>query len=306
MNKATAEQSAAPKTDAAVSLPKKPNRSERLDKLLAHHGFGTRKDVKKLLHAGCVTVNGTVCRCPDAHVFPQTDIVCVDGKTVEIRTFVYIMMNKCAGTVCSAKAGDYPTVFDLLPEQYGALFFGGHLHTVGRLDADTEGLLLLTNDGALTHRLTSPKTHVPKTYTVKLTVPVPHAVGKQYTSVCRRGFYVPADGSEEGFSAAPAVLEWQKIGGTDDASDSAVLTITEGKYHQVKRMFRELAAVCFCGSRESALSGGKTGIPEVAYLKRTAVGSLRLDETLPTGQCRELTDAEYALLSSDASVCGKL
>ena len=243
---------------------------DRLDKILAKHGYGTRKDVKKLLHSGVVCVNGSVCTDADCHVDIDVDVIEVDGETLSIKRNVYLMMNKCIDTVCAVKDGLHRTVFDCLGDEYSHAFLGGDLHNVGRLDIDTEGLLLLTTDGTLTHRLTSPKHHISKTYLVTLADSVAAEQKAAYCRQLREGIEVPPEGDEAGFTAQPAELSW--------LSDSECsLVIYEGKYHQVKRMFAAL------GNR-------------VVALRRTAMGELKLDETLAPGEYRELTAAELSLL----------
>ncbi len=241
-------------------------KTQRLDKILSHHGYGSRKDAKRILHQGLVLVNNMVCTNADAQISINDDTVTVEGRTLELRHHVYLMMNKPGNVVCSTKDGLHKTVLDILPSQYKVSFLGGDLHPVGRLDIDTEGLLLLTTDGELTHRLTSPKKHISKKYYARLADTVSDELQKKYIEECKKGFDVSREGNEEGFCALPSELEWI-------ASDEAYLTIYEGKYHQVKRMFKTLGN-------------------EVVYLKRTAVGELKLDETLRTGECRELQPEE--------------
>ena len=243
---------------------------ERLDKILSKHGFGTRKDVKKLLHSGAVCVNGTVCTEADFHVDVNSDSIEVDGEKLSIKTNVYLMMNKKPDVVCAAKDGLHDTVFDCLSDEYRHSFLGGDLHLVGRLDIDTEGLLLLTTDGTLTHRLTSPKTHISKTYLVTLAEPVSDAEKVRYTDAICSGIEIPPEGDESGFVSMSAEVQWL-------GDNLCSLVIYEGKYHQVKRMFAAL------GNR-------------VVALKRTAMGGLLLDESLAPGAYRELTEAELKLL----------
>lgn len=245
-------------------------KTERLDKILSHHGFGTRKDVKKILRSGRVLVNGKLCFESDFHINTQTDIIQVDDEVLEIREYVYLMMNKCQDVVCSSKDGIHKTVFDLLDEKYRIDFMGGTLHTVGRLDIDTEGLLILTNDGVLTHRLTSPKTHVQKKYFVELRDVVDSIHQKKYDQAFNEGLNVPPEGNEEGFLAKPAQLNWLD-------EKHVEIIITEGKYHQVKRMFAVMEN-------------------QVVYLKRIEMGNLKLDLDLATGEYRELTPEEIETL----------
>jgi len=241
-------------------------KTERIDKILAHHGFGTRKEVKKLLHAKRVLVNGEVCVSQDKHIHTETDTITVDDEILVLRHHVYLMLHKCVDVVCSTKDGLHKTVLDILPEEYQIPFMGGDLHPIGRLDIDTEGLLLLTTDGALTHILTSPKNHIPKTYFVRLENPVTQENQQEWKALFAQGIHVGPEGKEAEFDAQSAELDWV-------SEREATLTIYEGKYHQVKRMFKEMGN-------------------HVIYLKRTKIASLSLDENLKLGECRELTEEE--------------
>ena len=244
-------------------------KTQRLDKILSHHGYGSRKDAKKLLHKGFVLVNGQLCSNADSPINIDTDTVTVDGTVLQLRHHVYLMLNKPSGIVCSTKDGIHKTVIDILPPQYRVSFLGGDVHPVGRLDIDTEGLLLLTTDGEMTHRLTSPKKHISKTYYLKLADKTDEKAQAYYKEQCEKGFAVPHEGNEDGFITQESALEW-----LNNSGDEALLTIYEGKYHQVKRMMQTLGN-------------------EVVYLKRVAVGSLYLDEMLKPGDCRELKSEEF-------------
>lgn len=247
---------------------------ERLDKVLAKHGFGSRKDAQKLVRREGVLLNGQLCRSPDQHIDLDNDILEVAGQVLQLRRHLHLMMNKCGGVVCSAKDGLHPTVFDLLDEQLRHQFLGGSLHLVGRLDIDTEGLLVFTTDGTMTHRLTSPKTHVTKKYLVGLRDRVEPDLQPQLVERFRQGITIAPAGDDGEYLCQPAELEW--------ISDREChLAITEGRYHQVKRM---MAAV---GN-------------EVVSLKRIAMGGLNLDSSLDSGQYRELTAEELALLTGHA------
>lgn len=244
--------------------------TQRIDKILSHHGYGTRKDVKKLLRSGVVKVNNEVCYNANMHICIQKDTLQINDEVLQIKSYVYLMMNKCQDVVCSNKDGLHKTVFDLLDEKYKIDFMEGALHTVGRLDIDTEGLLILTNDGTLTHKLTSPKTHVPKTYFVRLSKSLTEEEQNLYTSEFSKGLNVPSEGNEEGFLAKSANLEWINCSEVN-------ITITEGKYHQVKRMFLVMNN-------------------PIIYLKRIKMGTLTLDPQIPLGSYRELTTEEMELL----------
>lgn len=245
--------------------------SQRIDKILSHEGFGSRKDIKKLLRQAEVLVNGKQIYDPATQVNPETDKILVDGQELNLHTNIYLMMNKPKHVVCSNKDGEHQTVFDLLDETLRTPYLIEKLHLVGRLDMDTEGLLLFTTDGELTHRLISPKSNCPKTYFVRLENPLTEETKKQYEEKLKEGFLVPEEDHETEFVCLPSTIKF-----TENA-DEVLLTITEGKYHQVKRMFRAL--------------GNK-----VIYLKRISMNKLSLDETLALGEYRELTEEELSLL----------
>lgn len=258
-------------------------RTERIDKVLAHHGFGSRKDVKKLIHDGQVLINGIICSMSDEQIDIENDILVVNDKQIDIRNHVYLMMNKCKDVVCSTKDGIHKTVLDILPQEYKISFLGGDMHPVGRLDIDTEGLLLLTTDGSLTHKLTSPKNHVSKTYYVKLRDAVNTEEQNIYSKAFLEGLDVKAEGNEAGFKSKQSELVWPSEDNCDLLKSDGVcatdvlITIYEGKYHQVKRMFATVGN-------------------EVTYLKRISIGNLKLDFGLKPGEIRELQKEELSLL----------
>ena len=243
----------------------------RLDRLLANNGYGSRSDVKALIHAGLVTVNGAQADRADIHVLLSKDKIMVEGQPIKVAVHVYYMMNKPAGYVCSSKGGANPTVFDLLEDEDKGRRLGGELGIVGRLDLDTEGLLILTTDGDLNHRLTSPKYHVPKTYFVRLGNPVSEAEQQQYADAVADGVEIPPEDHEPGALCKSGKLEWK-------GNDSCQLTIYEGLYHEVKRIFTAL------GNR-------------VAYLKRISINNLALDPALEPGKYRELSEQELSALT---------
>ncbi|GAB7388035.1 pseudouridine synthase [Bacillaceae bacterium] len=237
----------------------------RLDKLLANMGYGTRKEIKKLAKQGIITVNGEVAKDTSLHVDPQADRIEIAGEKVAYRKYVYLMLHKPQGFISATEDPEERTVIDLLPEKY--LPFKPF--PVGRLDKDTEGLLILTNDGKLAHNLLSPKKHVPKTYYAD----VLGEVTKEDVIAFKKGVVL-----DDGYETLPAelnILHVEKNGMT--MLSKIKITIFEGKYHQVKRMF---AAV------------GK----KVTYLKRIAMGNLRLDPRLHPGEVRELSEEELKLL----------
>lgn len=246
---------------------------ERLDKILSHAGFGTRKDAKKILRKGLVTVNGEVVRDFDFKLDLEKDQVAVDGEILSGEQDLYLMMNKPADYVCANKDGLHETVFSLLEDSYRTPYFESHLHLIGRLDIDTEGLLLFTTDGDLTHRLISPKSSCPKKYFVRLQKPIQENERAEVERKLQEGILVPAEANEKEFKALPADIEWT------EKTDEVFLVINEGKYHQVKRMFLALENL-------------------VVYLKRVQIASLALDENLALGEYRKLTAEEVSALES--------
>ena len=289
---------------------------QRLDKLLGQDGLGTRSELKKAIRGGRVSVNGAVEKDPGRQISAE-DEVCFDGKRIRRDRYVYYMLNKPAGVITATEDGQMRTVLDLLREP--PLFSEGTdiqekpgktpaaapaaaessevlsndpagrepvtrkgLFPVGRLDRDTEGLLLITDDGQLAHRLLSPAKHVDKTYYAVVT----GTVTEEDVRLFAEGLRVDA-----GFTAMPAVLQIMEkepcskapekfsLPETEDGRQytQTCVTIREGKFHQIKRMF---AAV------------GK----EVLYLKRLSMGRLKLDSSLKPGQFRELTEEEAAAL----------
>lgn len=228
----------------------------RLDKYLAEMGAGTRSEVKKAVRAGRVTVGGKVAKDASLHV-GENDEVCMDGRAIAYEKFVYYMLNKPAGVISATEDPRQQTVLDLIEERQRKGLF-----PVGRLDRDTEGLLLITNDGELAHRLLSPRHHVDKVYFAKLDGPV----SEREKELFAQGLKV-----DDSLTAMPAVLEI-----LEPACEVRV-TIREGKFHQVKRMF---AAV------------GR----EVLYLRRLSMGLLALDPELAPGAYRRLTSEEESAI----------
>lgn len=232
----------------------------RLDKMLTHLGLGTRKEIKKLIKQKRVTVNDVLASDPGQHIFPNRDIVKVDDEILQYREYIYIMMNKPQGILSATEDYSQEVVVDLLPPEYQAF----EPFPVGRLDKDTEGLLLLTNDGQLAHRLLSPKKHVPKTYYAV----VQGIVTENDVEAFSQGVVL-----EDGYKTLPGQLKILR-----SAEESEILlTIFEGKFHQVKRMFEAV------GKR-------------VTFLKRISMGPLVLDETLGLGEFRELSAEEVEQL----------
>lgn len=232
---------------------------ERLDKILANMGFGSRKDIKISMKKGTVTVNGVVVKDASMKVDPENDVIVFEGEEILYRKFIYLMMNKPAGVVSATLDNHDKTVIDLLPFDYTSF----DPFPVGRLDKDTVGLLLITNDGELNHKLLAPKSHVDKVYAVELENPVTEAD----IAAFEKGILL-----EDGYRCLPAKLEIR----SEDNKEVHV-TIREGKFHQVKRMFL---------ARDN----------RVTYLQRIAFGPLVLDEALEEGEIRELTEDEVEQL----------
>ncbi|HLR91645.1 MAG TPA: pseudouridine synthase [Atopostipes sp.] len=238
----------------------------RLDKLLAHTGFGTRKEVKKIIRDGYIEVNGKMIKNPGTKVDPDVDDVRIGGERIYYEEFVYFMLNKPAGVISATEDFVHETVLDLLEPND----LVQEPHPVGRLDIDTEGLLILTNDGQLTHQLTSPKKEIDKEYYAIITGIVTDEDVKKF----EEGLWLDDEDGE--FKTLPAQLEILEI--DEEAGTSEVtVTIHEGKFHQVKRMFEAV---------------GK----KVFYLKRMRMHTLELDENLPLGEYRRLTDEEVEKL----------
>lgn len=231
----------------------------RLDKYLADLRIGSRKEVKDHIKKGKVKVNNQVIKSPAHKVKTDTDKVYFEQKELNYREYVYFMLNKPRGVVSATKDNFDETVIDLIDKAYQKDIF-----PVGRLDKDTEGLLLITDDGDLAHKLLSPNNKVPKTYYAL----VEGRVTEQERLQFEQGIRI----SDE-FIALPAHLDILKSGERSEV----YLTIYEGKFHQVKRMFKALDM-------------------EVSYLKRVSMGSLVLDESLELGEYRLLTDEELMVL----------
>lgn len=267
----------------------------RLDKMLGNLGYGTRSGIKILVKQGAVTVNGQRAKDPGMQINPHADTVALDGETIAYRDTVYVMLHKPAGVVSATEDNRDRTVLDLLDSDVTVL----SPFPVGRLDKDTEGLLLLTNDGKLAHELLSPKKHVPKTYRAL----VAGDVGASDAEAFEQGVTL-----DDGYVTMPAQLQVlaaasnasEALGASTSDSDSSSeelraaaqlarrnltpdytehslswieLTIHEGKFHQVKRMFEAV---------------GK----KVLYLRRVSMGPLTLDAALEPGQWRELSEQE--------------
>ena len=233
----------------------------RLDKFLCETGFGTRSQVKELLKKGQVTVNGAVAKKPEQKIDEHKDQITCQGKTASYEKYVYYMLHKPAGVVSATEDKREKTVLDLLkPEDRRDGIF-----PVGRLDKDTEGFLLLTDDGDLAHQLLSPRKHVDKTYYAKIA----GSVTETHIERFREGLDI---GDEK--KTLPAMLE---ILASEPETSEIRITIHEGRFHQVKRMFEAVGC-------------------KVTHLKRLSMGAVALDETLAPGDYRPLNEKERELL----------
>ncbi|MCM1149951.1 MAG: rRNA pseudouridine synthase [Butyricicoccus sp.] len=230
---------------------------ERLDKLIAGSGAATRSQAKALVRQGRVSVNGVPASSCELRLDPDTDVICLDGERLNCSRYRYFMLHKPLGLLSATGDREQETVLDLLPENLRRL----RLFPVGRLDKDTSGLLILTNNGQYAHNIISPARHVPKRYLAGLDA----RPGEDAVSAFARGI-VLADGLE----CLPARLELLE-------RENALVTVYEGKYHQVRRMF---AAAGF----------------RVLTLKRLSTGALELDPSLGPGQLRELSAEEARLV----------
>lgn len=234
---------------------------ERLDKVLVHLGIGSRSEIKKLAKQKAIQVNGEIMKDTSLKVNPYEDTITVQGTEIFYRKYIYIMLNKPQGVVSATEDARDKTVIDLLHADFRAF----QPFPVGRLDKDTEGLLLLTNDGQLAHELLSPRKHVDKVYFVK----AQGCLSERQLKELEQGVVL-----EDGYRTLPAKVRLICI---EDNTTTFHLTITEGKYHQVKRMVQAIDS-------------------RVIYLKRLQMASLKLDPDLRVGEYRELTENELHLL----------
>lgn len=229
---------------------------ERLDKTLSAQGALTRSEAGRAIRCGRVTVDGKVCRQAAQKIDPEQQTVALDGRELNTARFVYWMLNKPAGILCVSRDPKVPTVIDLLPAEHRRR----GLFPAGRLDKDTHGLVLITDDGDFAHRMLSPRHHIPKTYHARLDKPLTEEMAEAF-----RAGPTLADGTR----CLPARLTVLEAGD----KPLAEVVIYEGKYHQIKRMFAAVGC-------------------HVDWLKRVQMGGLSLDESLAEGQCRPLTSEE--------------
>ncbi len=283
---------------------------ERLDRYLAHATGRSRSEVKKLIKEGRVLVNESADVKPETAVDPQRDIVCLDGEKISRKDSICLMMNKPAGVISATKDGREKTVIDLVDSPYARSLF-----PAGRLDKDTEGLLLLTDDGKLSHNLLSPSKHITKTYFAVVSGSVDETLCRQFlegidigekkktkpaglihadpedlsgeegTPISEEGLPIFDEGACRGLpdeawmrTVCRAGVTAQDYARCGEGESCCVITLTEGKFHQIKRMFAAYGR-------------------EVLYLKRIAMGHLILDTELEPGCWRELTAEERALLT---------
>lgn len=229
---------------------------ERIDKIIASQGQYSRKEVKVLIAKRRIAVDGRIVSSSSEKADPMTMLLTVDGKPLEFKRNLYLVLNKPKGYVSATEDREHPTVLEMVPQEYR----GRDLFPAGRLDRDTTGLMIITDDGVLAHNILAPKKHVPKRYHVELDIPV--------TEEMRLGF-------SEGVMLNDGVCKAADLIKTGEKT--AEVTLREGRYHQIKRMFG-----CFGA--------------EVVELKRFGMGRLTLPEDLAEGECREMSEEELALL----------
>jgi len=228
----------------------------RLDKMLAHMGYGTRKEVKELIRKGYVSVDGEIIKSDDYKVDENSEVI-IFNEVVKYDEFIYLMLNKPDGYISATFDNNLPTVLDLI---YG--YESRNLFPVGRLDIDTFGLLLLTNDGQLAHKLLSPRNHVNKKYDLKYE----GKLNPKVQEIFNKGIQI------DDYITKPAIFE-------DLGNNEAYITISEGKFHQVKRMMEYVGC-------------------KVTYLERVTFGNLTLDNNLKRGEFRKLTEEEIECLKN--------
>ena len=235
----------------------------RLDKFLGITGCCSRSDAKRIIRSGGVSVNGAVAKSADMAMDPESDTVTFCGQRVIYRRYTYIMLNKPEGVVSATEDGRDRTVLDLLPSEIPK----ANLFPCGRLDKNTLGLMLITDNGALGHRLLAPKSHVSKEYYFRSKYPV----AKEDAERFEKGLVL-----EDGYETKPAGIDLRGDG------SEGVITLVEGKYHQIKRMLEALDN-------------------KIVYLERIRFGPLTLDPSLARGEWRYLTDEEIKELESHGS-----
>ena len=233
---------------------------ERLDKLLASQGMGSRKEVAHLIRTGQVIVDGNLEKHPESKWDPETASIVINGRSLLFQRFCYLMMNKPKGVISASNDPRCRTVIDLVPEKWRRK----GLFPAGRLDKDTEGLLIITNDGDFAHRMLSPKKQVFKLYEAE----VSGKIGEDQIQKFQEGIIL-----EDGTKCLPAQLQVVRC----DETSTVHVWICEGKFHQIKRMFLAVNS-------------------EVLRLKRLQIGQLALDQALEPGICREISEKERKLV----------
>lgn len=232
---------------------------ERIDKIIASQGQYSRSEVKKLVKDGRITLDGKTVKSSDVKADPDQNDIAIDGKSIGYKKHLYIMLNKPQGVVSATEDTDHKTVIDLVPKELKR----DGLFPAGRLDSDTVGFVLITDDGDFAHKILSPKNHIMKTY---------------HATLQRELTQDDIDAFKKGIELKDGTLCLEaEVSPIDSDKPMAEIKICEGKYHQVKRMFAAL--------------GNK-----VLFLKRVKMGKLSLDENLPEGQCREITPQELELI----------
>ena len=229
---------------------------ERIDKIISSQTNYSRKDVKKLILQKKISVNGKVAKKPEQKVNEQQDEIYIDGNKLEIKKYIYLILNKPKGYISATEDRTAKTVLDLVPEKY----MRRGLFPAGRLDKDTTGMMIITDDGEFAHNILAPKKHIEKTYRVQIDIDITDEMRKKF----KQGIVL------KDHVCCPATI-------VVEDKNTALITITEGKYHQIKRMFG-----CF---------GAK-----VVNLHRISMGGLQLPKDLREGECRELTATELLKL----------
>ncbi len=236
---------------------------KRLDNILVNSGYGSRREVQKLIRTKKVSVNGEIINVPSVHVDVNEDEICVFDEVVEYKKFIYLMLNKPSGFVSATKDNFERTVLEFIDEKYKNL----NPYPIGRLDKDTVGLLIISNDGKMCHRVLSPKKHVSKKYFVR----VDNCLNSSHIEIFSNGIVL-----DDGYKCKKSILKI--LSSSNDFSECEVI-LTEGKFHQVKRMF------------------GAIGF-NVLYLKRIEFCNIKLDSALKEGEYRHLTQDEINILKS--------
>ena len=234
---------------------------ERIDKILSNLGHGTRKEVKALLKKGKIEIDGIMVSDNTMKIDPDKAVIKVSGEEINYRKYIYLIMNKPSGVVSATVDNHDETVIDLIDKEYHAF----KPFPIGRLDKDTVGLLLITNDGELNHKLIAPKNHVDKVYYAEIN----KCIDAKDIATFKKGVVL-----DDGYKCMPAILE---VLNANENGSEVMVTIQEGKFHQVKRMFESVDK-------------------KVVFLRRISFGPLKLDENLSEGQYRELSEEELNLL----------